>query len=122
MGTMTEDRSGKISMYDTLHAWARRKTSHFTEFLSSGFGRESDTQPPAGTELIYRLRRWPQLAAVHKTARVLRTLSVMSSQPVNRRWILSTSGLSPRQVDKLLERLDGQGVLEVIDPARFGAE
>jgi hypothetical protein len=46
-------------------------------------------------------------------------LSVMSNQPVNRRWLLSRFQLAPRQLDALLQQLVAQGSVEVIDPTRF---
>jgi hypothetical protein len=114
-----DDRSARNSMYDTLHAWARKTTTSFAEFITAAAERPAVRADPTD-ELIYRLRQWPNLATRHRTADVLRTLSVMSSQPVNRRWILSTSGLKPRELDRLLQRLEAEGVLEIIDPARFG--
>lgn len=108
---------------DTIAAWARRKTTSFTELLSSGFGREDmaaeEPEPAAPGEPIYRLRQWPHLSSNLKTAEVFRTLSVMSNRPVNRRWILSSSRMRPEQVDTLLARLVEQGAVEVIDTARF---
>lgn len=105
-------------MYDALQAWAKRTTTSFADFITSGFDREAE-DTASGTELIYRLKRWPELSADYRTADVLRTLSVMSSQPVNRRWILSTSCLKPRDVDKLLALLQAQDVLDIVDPAKF---
>ena len=47
-------------------------------------------------------------------------LSVMSSQPVNRQWLLSRcSSMAPGQLDALLLQLKDDGVLEVIDPSGF---
>ena len=43
----------------------------------------------------------------------------MSSQPVNRQWLLARCRLTPEQLDKLLMKLVADGALEVIDPARF---
>jgi hypothetical protein len=71
--------------------------------------------------LIYRLKRWPNLPYGHKTADVMRTLSVMSNRPVNRHWILSTSKLRPAEVDRLLRRLKADDALEVIDSRKFAA-
>jgi hypothetical protein len=105
------------SFYDTIYALARR-TSSFTEFL--GLGSETpDSKLTEPGDLIYRLKQWPHLPPRQKTADVFRTLSVMSHRPVNRRWILSSSKLSAKQVDGLLDRLVEQGAVEVIDSARF---
>ena len=71
------------------------------------------------SHLIYRLKHWPQLPAGSENACVWRTLSVMSTRPVNRNWILMSSSLRPRQVDRLLRDLVAQGAVEVIDPAGF---
>lgn len=72
-----------------------------------------------GADLIFRLKAWPQLPEAGRTAEIYRMLSVMSSQPVNRQWLLARSSLAPRQLDELLLKLVADGALEVIDPARF---
>lgn len=73
----------------------------------------------AGADLIFRLKAWPQLPESGRTAEVYRMLSVMSSQPVNRQWLLARWHLAPRQLDALLLRLQAEGALEVIDPRQF---
>jgi hypothetical protein len=70
-------------------------------------------------DLIYRLKAWPQLPEAGRTAEIYRMLSVMSSQPVNRQWLLARFRMAPRQLDALLMQLAAEGALEVIDPARF---
>lgn len=79
------------------------------------------TRPAQGpaAELIYRLKAWPQLPESGRTAEVYRIISVMSSRPVNRAWILANSRLDAHQLDLLLERLAADGSVEVIDPSRF---
>lgn len=72
-----------------------------------------------GGNLIFRLRAWPQLPEAGRTAEIYRMLSVMSSQPVNREWLLSRCRMAPRQLDELLQKLVAEGAIEVIDPARF---
>ena len=85
------------------------------------------TVPAGGTsrlsrsDLIFRLKAWPQLPESGRTAEVYRMLSVMSSQPVNRQWLLARCHLAPRQLDELLLRLQADGALEVIDPKRFAS-
>ena len=74
---------------------------------------------PAHDGLIYRLKSWPELPSFIKTAGLLRTLSVMSQRPVNRRWILATSKMRSSQVDHLLRRLVKEGAVEVIDGSCF---
>jgi hypothetical protein len=73
----------------------------------------------ASPDLIFRLRAWPQLPDAGRTADVYRMLSVMSSQPVNRPWLLARSRMAPQELDALLQHLVDTGALEVIDPARF---
>jgi hypothetical protein len=79
----------------------------------------SGRSPLARGDLIFRLKAWPQLPGSERTAEVYRMLSVMSSQPVNRQWLLARCHLAPRQLDELLLRLQAEGALEVIDPLRF---
>jgi hypothetical protein len=43
----------------------------------------------------------------------------MSSQPVNRQWLLARCQMAPQQLDELLVQLVADGAVEVIDPARF---
>jgi hypothetical protein len=73
----------------------------------------------AGSELIYRLKSWPQLSDGARTAEIFRILSVMSSQPVSRQWLDARCSLAPEELDKFLAHLADEGALEVIDPARF---
>jgi hypothetical protein len=108
------------SVYDTLYSWARKRTTSFAElcFVASERGRvehEVDSQ-------IYRLRHWPDLPTVNRTADVFRALSVMSNRPVNRNWLLSHSKLPARQVDQLLQRLVHEGAVEVIDTSKYGPD
>ena len=73
----------------------------------------------AGGDLIFRMKSWPQLPDSERTAEIYRMLSVMSSQPVNRRWLVEHCKLPTPQLDRLLVQLVADGALEVIDPARF---
>lgn len=73
----------------------------------------------AGSNLIFRLKAWPQLPESGRTAEIYRVLSVMSSQPVNRQWLLARCRMAPQQLDQFLQQLIADGALEVIDPARF---
>jgi hypothetical protein len=106
------------SIRDTLQQWARKTTSSFSEFSSLLPGQGDDDQPDVDG-LIYRLKHWPDLPQAQKTAPVLRTLSMMSHRPVNRRWILATTKMRKAQVDGLLQWLVDDGAVEVIDGARF---
>lgn len=69
--------------------------------------------------LIFRLKAWPQLPEDGRTAEIYRILSVMSSQPVNRQWLLARCSMSPRELDRLMLKLVAEGAVEVIDPSRF---
>lgn len=73
----------------------------------------------AGADLIFRLKAWPQLPESGRTAEIYRMLSVMSSQPVNRQWLLARCRMAPRDLDQLMLKLVAEGAVEVIDPARF---
>ena len=75
-----------------------------------------------GSHLIYRLKAWPSLPEAGRTAEIYRMLSVMSSQPVSRRWLVERGGIAPRRLDRLLAQLVRDGAVEVIDPASFAAE
>ena len=105
------------SVYDTLYNWARSTSTSFSElrFLAS----VRDEAQQAGDGLVYRLRKWPELPASHRTADVFRTLSVMSSRPVNRHWMLRNSRLRARQVDALLRGLLAQGAVEALDVSGY---
>jgi hypothetical protein len=78
-------------------------------------------QATRGGNLIFRLKAWPQLPESGRTADIYRVLSVMSSQPVNRQWLLARCRMAPQQLDRFLQQLIAEGALEVIDPARFAA-
>jgi hypothetical protein len=108
------------SVCGTIFQWARKTTSSLMElhFLP--------TEPPVSEDapadgLIYRLKHWPDLPCHHKTADVLRVLSVMSNRPVNRHWILANSKLRGEQVDRLLQRLVDDGAVDVIDASQFAS-
>lgn len=105
------------SVYDTLYGLARRST-RFAEWVISGWDRP---EPAAGPidGCIYRLRHWPDLPDPLRIAPVLRVLSVMSHRPVNRHWILSSTGLETYEVDALLQILERQDAVHVIDASRF---
>ena len=74
----------------------------------------------ADATLIYRLRRWPQLPTSRMSTDIARTLSIMSTRPVNRRWLLNNSNLSELELDSILQRLVEQGAVEVTDARNFG--
>jgi hypothetical protein len=72
-----------------------------------------------GADLIYRLKSWPRLPEAGRTLDIYRMLSVMSSRPVNRQWIMSRVRMEPRQLEEMLLQWVSEGALEVIDPSRF---
>ena len=74
-----------------------------------------------GDGMVYRLRHWPDLPSVHRTAAVYRALSLMSNRRVNRRWFLKHSRMKAKQVDKLLGTLLAQGALEIVDVSGYPA-
>jgi hypothetical protein len=80
---------------------------------------QQPVERPSRPDLIFRLRAWPRLPESGRTAEVYRMLSVMSSRPVNRQWLLGRFRLAPQQLDALLHQLVAQGSVEVIDPAGF---
>lgn len=106
-----------LSMVARLAGWARRTTASFTDSGSAGI---ADSLPLADGEPIYRLRRWPTLPGPMRTATVLRLLSVMSTRPVNRAWMLRHSGLQSETVDQLISRLERDGALDAVDPSGYG--
>ena len=108
-----------ISALDTLRrllAPGRRDAEDAPAFAAT---RPATGPRVNGADLIFRLKAWPQLPESGRTADIYRMLSVMSSQPVNRQWLLARSNMAPPQLDELLQRLMADGALEVIDPARF---
>lgn len=108
------------SVIDTLYHWARKTTTSIGElrFLPS----QRDDMENDGDGLIYRLKHWPELPSHNRTADVFRALSVMSTRPINRQWILAHSKLRAAQVDQLLRRLIDEGAVEVIDQSKFAPE
>lgn len=107
------------SAYGTLYNWARKTT---TSMVESRFGAsQGEDMEKDGDGLIYRLKHWPELPGHNRTADVFRALSVMSTRPVNRRWILANSKLRAEQVDQLLSRLVNEGAVEVVDGSKFAA-
>ncbi len=112
----SSNQPAKSSVYGSLCQWARKTTTSFAELRFMHSAEQDEPQDDA-EELIYRLTHWPDLPCVSRTADVLRTLSVMSTRPVNRRWILSTTKLRPQDVERLLQRLVEQDAVQVIDPS-----
>jgi hypothetical protein len=94
----------------------------FALFRRAAPAREDDATGSArACDLIFRLKAWPQLPENGRKADVYRMLSVMSSQPVNRRWLLARFRIPPQQLDELLRRFIAEGAVEVIDPAAYAS-
>lgn len=105
------------SFVDRVFHWARQ----FSMTLSDPFPATEvlDANESSEDQLIYRLRRWPQLPSSSMTTDVTRALSVMSTRPVNRRWLLNNTGLQAHEVDSMLRRLVEQEAVEVTDAGKY---
>jgi hypothetical protein len=103
---------------DRFFRWARK---FLTPPSDSFLPTEVLDAAGAGDMLIYRLRRWPHLPSASMNTDVSRTLSVMSTRPVNRRWILNNSSLQEHEVDSMLQCLVEQDAVEVTDAAKYQA-
>ncbi len=114
---LTSHTPATPSVYDTLCHWARKTSTSFAELRFAPSQR--DELEDHSEDLIYRLKHWPDLPCASRTADVLRTLSVMSTRPVNRGWIMSHSRLRARDVDRLLQRLIAQDAVKIIDPSSY---
>ena len=91
-------------------------------FGPRGTGSFAETRPARkvpGGDLIYRLKAWPVETEPGRTAEIYRMLSVMSSRPVNRQWVLTRTRMDRSQLEALLRKWVAEGAIEVIDPSRF---
>ena len=104
------------STVDRFLRWARQVFTQSSDHFPATEVLDAD---PSEDMLIYRLRRWPQLPSASMNTDVSRTLSVMSTRPVNRRWILNNSSLQEHEVDSMLQRLVEQDAVEVTDAAKY---
>lgn len=115
-----------MGMMQAITQWTKRATSSFgasrAVLLESSFPQTVLAAPEVPGDLIYRLKRWPLLPQRLRTAEVLRLLSVMSSRPVRRSWILERTRLDERHLDLLTGRLARQGALDILDPSRLPNE
>ncbi len=109
-----------MSMFEAIGGLARR-VSLWGEMPVAEASRPPREETEGGG-VIYRLRHWPTLPSAMRTADVLRLLSLMSSRPVSRHWMLTYAKLPERRLDVLLDRLAAQGALEEINPASFPRE
>ena len=110
-------------MMRAITEWARRTSSSFggsrSSLLESGFPSTVAAEPDVPGDLIYRLKHWPELPGSLRTAEVLRLVSLLSSRPLRRSWILSRTRLDEKRLDRLVARLSAQQALDVLDPSRL---
>ena len=61
---------------------------------ASTFAAARSAMPPRrfSGDPIFRMKSWPDLPEAGRTAEIYRMLSVMSSQPVSRRWLVERGG------------------------------
>jgi hypothetical protein len=104
---------------ERLSIWPLRSILFLSGLRRSG--KHCEAPETAADLLIYRLKSWPELPSSSKTADIYRTLSVMSNRPVNRRWILNSSGLEAREVDALLRLLVDQDAVDITDATKYPA-
>ena len=112
-----------MSMFQTITEWAKRTSSSFggsrAQLLESAFPQTVINEPDLPGDLIYRLKLWPELPHNLRTAEVLRLISLMSSRPLRRSWILERTRMNEQRLDLLLRRLSAQKALDVFDPSRL---
>lgn len=111
-----------MGMREAISGWARRASSWAELQAESGWRTTQAPESSGPPDMIYRLRHWPTLPSAMRTADVMRLLSLMSTRPVSRRWMMSHGKLSARRADALLDRLVAQGALDEINPASFPSE
>jgi hypothetical protein len=107
--------------YDTVHRWVRRTSTWFEDLRPMPHVAEGPA-PAVGDGLVYKLRQWPDLPSVHRTAAVYRALSVMSNRRVNRRWFVKHSRMKAPHAERLLDTLIRQGAIEIVDVSGFPAQ
>lgn len=94
----------ETSALDSLTTWARRACGKAIAWRDC---RHDDADD--GT--TFRLRAWPDLPDLLRTAPVYRVLSVMTVRPVSRRWMQDQSRLPARDIHALLAYLQAGGEL-----------
>ncbi len=92
------------TVLDSLTTWARRA-------CGTGTAQMEDTAAAADDHQAYRLRAWPELPDLLRTAPVYRLMSVMTVRAVSRQWMLDQSRLQARDLDALLAYLKAGGEL-----------
>ena len=113
-------------MFQTITEWAKRTSSSFggsrPQMLDTTFPETVAAEPDLPGDLIYRLKHWPELPGNLRTADVLRLVSLMSSRPLRRSWILDRTRIGEQRLDLLLKRLAAQKALDVLDPSCLPAD
>ena len=110
-------------MFRSITEWAKRTSTSFggsrPQFPESAFPETVTAEPDLPGDLIYRLKHWPELPGSLRTAEVLRLVSLMSSRPLRRSWILDRTRMNEQRLDLLLRRLTAQKAVDVLDPSRL---
>lgn len=107
---------------DTISGWTRRHSSFGDPPPDVARSQPAANGRPGAGDLIYRLKHWPDVPHSLRTADVLRLLSVMSSRPVRRSWVLANTRLDVQRLDRLLARLTAQDAIDTFDPAALPAD
>jgi len=94
----------ETSVLDSLTTWARRA-------CGKTIARTESPATVADDTTAFRLRAWPELPDLLRTAPIYRLLSVMTVRAVSRSWMLEQSRLQARDLDALLAHLSAGGEL-----------
>lgn len=89
-----------------MSRWRGRSLQRFSDFACGGDELRRDTEVMwDGAGSAYRLQAWPDLRPAHKTARIYRALSVMTTRPVSVAWFSKCAGLPPHDAQRLIDWL-----------------
>ncbi len=94
----------ETSVLDSLTTWARRACGKASV-------QAEDTPAVIDDQAAFRLRAWPELPDLLRTAPIYRLMSVMTVRAVSRRWMMEQSRLQARDIDALLAHLEAGGEL-----------
>ncbi len=94
----------ETSVLDSLTTWARRA-------CGKAAVPAEHTPAVADDPTAFRLRAWPELPDLLRTAPIYRLMSVMTVRAVSRQWMLEQSRLQERDLDALLAHLQAGGEL-----------
>jgi hypothetical protein len=91
----------------------RAMLKHLLFWRRSSFDRRGAPQSEQPEDdIAYRLSGWPELPDPYRTAAVYSVLSVMSVRAVNRGWIAWKTRLEEEHLERLLQHLRHQQVLQ----------